>query len=52
MSEDIYFFPIIKPPEMPLHDIVFIRHYRKYLSKYGQYFFDITVKYFEQLNDL
>ena len=52
MSEDIYFFPIIKPPEMPLHDIVFIRHYRKYLSKYGQYFFDITVKYFEQINDL
>jgi len=49
VSNDICFFPIIKPLEMPLHDIAFIRHQRKYLSMPGQYFFDITIRYFDEL---
>lgn len=50
MTEDILFFPVITPENMPLHDIAFIRHRRKYLSKYGQHFLDISVEYFKRLN--
>ncbi len=49
MADDIFFFPIILPPDMPLHDIVFIRHFRKYLSKYGRCFLDISIKYFDEM---
>lgn len=52
LPENILFFPLITSPEMSLHSISFIRHRRKYLSKYGQCFLDITVQYFKDLNEL
>ena len=50
LPEDIYFFPILPIPGMPLHDISLIRHRRKYLPKHGQRFLQIASDYFEQLN--
>lgn len=51
VTKDILFFPIDTPESMPLHDIAFIRHRRKYLSQYGQRFLDITSEYFKELNE-
>ncbi len=49
ISDNILFFPLITSPVLSLHDISFIRHKRKYLTKYGQHFLDITSKYFKNL---
>ena len=51
LPSDIYFFPILPIPGMPLHDISLIRHRRKYLPRHGQRFLEITSEYFEQLNN-
>lgn len=51
LPENILFFPLLMPPGMSLHDISFIRHKKKYLSKYGQHFLDVTVRYFKELNE-
>lgn len=50
VSDDILFFPLITSDKMSLHDISFIRHRRKYLSKYGQYFMNMTINYFNELD--
>lgn len=47
----ICFFPVNLSETMPLHDIAFTRNKRKYLSKYGQYFLDVTVDYFKHLGE-
>lgn len=52
LPENILFFPLITSPDMSLHDISFIRHRRKYLSKYGQYFLDVAAQYFKALDEL
>ena len=36
---------------MSLHDIAFVRHQKKYLSRYGQHFLDTTVRFFQELNN-
>lgn len=51
VTTKMLFFPIDTPESMPLHDIAFIRHRRKYLSHYGQHFLDITAEYFKELNE-
>ncbi len=50
MDPDVLFLPLKPIPGMPLHDIAFIRHRRKYLSRYGQQFMEITSAYFERLD--
>ncbi|MCI8454887.1 MAG: LysR family transcriptional regulator [Lachnospiraceae bacterium] len=51
LPANILFFPIIKSSAMPLHDISFIRHRKKYLTQYGQYFLTLTEEYFRDLNE-
>lgn len=51
VSNDILFFPLITSDRMSLHDISFIRHKRKYLSKYGQYFMNMTIRFFRELEE-
>lgn len=50
LPKNILFFPLVTSPAMSLHGISFIRHRRKYLTKYGQRFLEITVQYFKDLN--
>lgn len=52
VANHILFFPLITSKAMALHDISFIRHRRKYLTKYGQHFLYVTENYFKKLEEL
>lgn len=52
VPDSILFFPILIPEGMPLHDIFFIRHRKKHLTKYGQHFLNMTTQYFKELEEL
>lgn len=51
VSDGIHLFPVKTNKNFNLHPISFIRHKHKYLSQYGQYFFDMTIEYFNQLDN-
>lgn len=50
LSDNIHIFPIITGPRFSINDISFIRHKRKYLSQYGQYFLHLAEEYFQELS--
>lgn len=52
VPEGIHLFPIHVNQNFKLHPISFIRHKRKYLSQYGQYFLKVTEDYFKELEGL
>ena len=51
VDENVLFFPLNTSADMSLHDIAFVRHQKKYLSRYGQHFLDTTVRFFQELNN-
>lgn len=51
VDEDILFFPLNTTEAMSLHDIAFVRHRKKYLSRYGQHFLEITEQFFQELGE-
>lgn len=50
VSEDILFFLVNTPGTLPIHDISFIRSQKRHMSKYGKYFFEVTMEYFAELS--
>lgn len=50
LKSDVHVFPILVNGEFIYHDIAFIRHKRKYLPPYGQYFFELAKKYFQNMD--
>ncbi|MGN0294290.1 MAG: LysR substrate-binding domain-containing protein [Lachnospiraceae bacterium] len=52
ISKETHIFPINTRENFLLNEISFIRHKRKYLSQYGQYFLKITEEYFSELDEM
>ena len=50
VDNDILFFPLNTTKDLSLHDLAFVRHRKKYLSRYGQCFLDTTVQFFQELD--
>lgn len=51
VDKDILFFPLNTTKDLSLHNLAFVRHRKKYLSRYGQYFLDTTVQFFQELDE-
>lgn len=50
LKSDIHVFPILINGQFMYHDIAFIRHKKKYLPPYGQYFFKLAEQYFQNMD--
>ena len=51
VDKDILFFPLNTTKDLSLHNLAFVRHRKKYLSRYGQCFLDTTVQFFQELDE-
>lgn len=49
VAPDIIFLPINTPSSLSLHSISLLKNKQKKLSRYGKYFYNITVDYFHSL---